>query len=201
MVQVNRDTKQRPKHGSSRPGGRTAAVREAVVSSVLELLAEGKVGLPVAELAQRAGVNRSTIHRRWPSRLELVRDALSVHTNQLAVPDTGRWPQDAELLVKEMLDFCVDPVEIGLNAAMASGADPELNQWVIDHWARRANDLAEPVRKAILRGELRTDTDPVALIHLMLGPIVMWSVLIRQNPPKTLVDNLLKQVLQIGSKA
>lgn len=199
MPDSKHNAEERPKHGTTRPGGRTAAVRKAVTRAVLQLLSEGKTELPAAELAQRAGVNRSTIHRRWPTRLDLVRDALSVHTSQIQVPDSGSWRRDAELLFQALTDFCADPVEMGLNAAMATAADPEFNRWIIDHWTQRANDLVAPVRKAISRGELSPDTDPVALINLILGPIVMWSVLSRQVPSASLSEQMLQQVLQIGT--
>ena len=50
----------------SRPGGRSARVRCEVMGAVVELLGEGGVeAVSVAEVARRAGVNPTSIYRRW----------------------------------------------------------------------------------------------------------------------------------------
>ncbi|TIC85533.1 TetR/AcrR family transcriptional regulator [Nocardioides sp. GY 10127] len=49
----------------SRPGGRSSRVREAVHAAVGELLAEGAERITFPVVAERAGVNPTTLYRRW----------------------------------------------------------------------------------------------------------------------------------------
>jgi AcrR family transcriptional regulator len=74
-----------------RPGGRSARVVAAVHSAVIELLAqESPDQLTVNQIAERAGVNPTSVYRRWGSLEALV---LDVEVGRLLarspVPDTG----------------------------------------------------------------------------------------------------------------
>ena len=67
----------KPLVGGRRPGGRSTRVVAAVMASTLETL--GRVGfarLRVEDVAARSGVNKTTIYRRWPEKLDLVRAAV-----------------------------------------------------------------------------------------------------------------------------
>ena len=56
---------------------RRADADEAILAATLELLAEaGVAGLSMDVLAQRAGVGKATIYRRWDSKEALILDAL-----------------------------------------------------------------------------------------------------------------------------
>ena len=70
----------------ARVGGRSARVVADVLRVTLELIGEhGFAGLRVEDVAARAGVNKTTIYRRWPTRADLVVAALI----ELATPPTG----------------------------------------------------------------------------------------------------------------
>src|SRR5262249_42882867 len=61
--------------GRARPGGRSARVRAAVLAATLELLAErGYEQMELPEVARRAGVNVTTVYRRWGSKARLARE-------------------------------------------------------------------------------------------------------------------------------
>src|SRR4029453_17126372 len=83
-----------------RPGGRSARVRSAVLGATLALLAErGFDGLELPEVAVRAGVNASTVYRRWGSKTRLVGEALLERARPLSpTPDTGALRTDRERL-------------------------------------------------------------------------------------------------------
>ena len=60
-----------------RPGGRTARIRAAVLEATVSALIEhGYDGLTMERIADRAGVNKTTLYRRWGSRAGLVVDAV-----------------------------------------------------------------------------------------------------------------------------
>ena len=64
---------------SSRPPGRPRdpEVDRSILKATIELLADdGFGGLSIEAVAARAGVGKTTVYRRWPSKTPLVVDAL-----------------------------------------------------------------------------------------------------------------------------
>ena len=74
-----------------RPGGRSARIRQAVLDAAFAELGEkGYGGLSIEAVALRSGVAKTTVYRRWPTRDELVADALDSRSDRNEpVPDTG----------------------------------------------------------------------------------------------------------------
>ena len=64
---------------------------QGVLSAVLQELSRvGYRGLRIEDVALRAGVNKTTVYRRWPTKIELVRAALVCDsTCRIPHPDTG----------------------------------------------------------------------------------------------------------------
>ena len=63
--------------GTLRPGGRTARTRDAVLAAVQAGLAQTRYSeLTVEQVAQRAGVAKTTVYRRWGSMEGLVLDLM-----------------------------------------------------------------------------------------------------------------------------
>ena len=60
-----------------RPGGRTARVTRAILdAAVEEVMAAGYDGFTFDGVAERAGVHRTSVYRRWPDKTALLVDAL-----------------------------------------------------------------------------------------------------------------------------
>src|SRR5690242_19998564 len=82
----------RPK---ARTGGRSARVVARVLGTTLKRLGhEGFSRLRIEEIAAQAGVNKTTIYRRWPTRAELVVAALTRHAAPPHVVETGHLEDD-----------------------------------------------------------------------------------------------------------
>ncbi|WP_182347022.1 TetR/AcrR family transcriptional regulator [Tomitella gaofuii] len=151
-----------------RPGGRSGRVREAVLRACLDMLAQGKVELPVAEVAERSGVNRATVYRWWPTATDLLADALSFHEAQRGdAPDTGSWVEDVRAFVTQFTSIAADPIERGFQATMISGRYPELNEELMAWSASFEPGWFAMVERAIDRGEVRPDVDPAMVVRLM----------------------------------
>ena len=82
--------------GTKRPGGRSADNLARIVGATGELLVEkGYARLSAEEVAERAGVHRSTVHRRFPTRAELVAHLMTTLARErVPVPDTGSLAGD-----------------------------------------------------------------------------------------------------------
>lgn len=188
-----------PTPGSVRPGGRTERVRQAVASAALALLRRGQIELSPALVAEEAGVGRSTVHRRWPTRAHLLREAHELHTANLRVPDTGSFESDIRQLARRLARFFSNPTEIALSSAMAAHTDPEFNDWQIEYWERNASELGRPFERAFERGELQDDIDVGILIEMLIGPMVTRTVVMKQDLPARFVKQLADHVIRAAT--
>jgi len=158
-----------------RTGGRSARVREAVLSAVLhELNVNGYGALSVEAIASRAGVNKTTIYRRWPTLDDLLVDALT-RWSEDAIPgaDTGSIETDLLTLGKELADqlnggIGRQIVAVVLTAGLRSPQLREATRRYFDQQAARATPL---VAQAIDRGELPANTDTNALLTTFRAPL------------------------------
>jgi AcrR family transcriptional regulator len=179
-----------------RPGGRGERIRTAVARAVLDLFAAGELGFSVADVADRAQVHRSTVYRRWPTRSDLLAEALTEHTSRLAVPDTGTWAGDVHALAAELAAFFSDPVEVAMNAALAAATDLEVTTAVLAHWTPIVDELTTPIARAIERGEVGHGTDPQLVLQLLIGPLLLQTVVMRTTPDPGYVRDLADLVVR-----
>ncbi len=71
---------------TKRPGGRSARVRDAVHGAAVALVAErGADQVTLPAVAQRAGVNSSTLYRRWGTLAALLAD-VAQHRGEVGAP-------------------------------------------------------------------------------------------------------------------
>jgi AcrR family transcriptional regulator len=158
-----------------RTGGRSARVREAVLSAVLhELNVNGYAALSIEAVASRAGVNKTTIYRRWPTLDDLLVDALTTWSED-AIPgaDTGSIETDLLTLGRELADqlnggIGRQIVAVVLTAGLRSPQLREATRRYFDQQAARATPL---VAQAIDRGELPANTDTNALLITFRAPL------------------------------
>src|SRR6202046_3041414 len=87
---------------TTRPGGRTARTATAVLAAAIEeLSARDCADISVESIAARAGVHKTTVYRRWGSKVEIIKQALiGAAGAHIQVPDTGRVNGDLLLLAR-----------------------------------------------------------------------------------------------------
>ena len=77
-----------PARAIGRP--RDARADRAILTATLQLMAErGVRDLRMDDVAERAGVGKATIYRRYGSKDELVSDAVATLVSDITIPDTG----------------------------------------------------------------------------------------------------------------
>jgi len=81
---------------AKRPGGRSERVKAAVFDAVGQLLDQGlRETMTIPQVAELAGVNPSSVYRRWGSMDVLLEQvAIEVLTAEEPVPDTGVFADD-----------------------------------------------------------------------------------------------------------
>ena len=185
-----------PRRERVRAGGRSEEVRRRVAQACLDLLAEGDAGFGPVDVARRSGVSRATIHRWWPTKTDLLREALSLHTRALAVPDTGAWATDVTTFARRLAAFFDDPVEVGQNALMASGAYPEYTAAVLDHYETMFDAWRDRVAQARQRGELADGVDADATLLTLASPLLLVPLLFRRRISRGEVARVTALVLR-----
>jgi AcrR family transcriptional regulator len=190
--------------GSQRPGGRTARVRAAVLTATLDELAEvGYDDLSIDAVAGRAGVHKTTVYRRWPTKPDLVLDATRQRGAQLVpVPDTGSFPRDLEALAQAVAASLATPADqrMSRNLIAASNASPTPDDHSVTFWAERMRLNGQIVERAIARGELPQNIDPNLVIEALLGPLFM-RLLMTGEPITADVASDIARLVAAGAPA
>lgn len=183
----------------SRPIGRGAKVRAAVHAATLaELVNKGYVALSVESVAQRAGVHKTTVYRRWKDRESLLTDALAEHmAMDIPVPDTGAIETDLRALARSLVQAFTSSAGQAILAAMFTGAAhlPEIaaaRRHVFDDRLSRAEPV---VMRAIERGELPGDTDPAELFKTLAAPIYLRLLITADLVDETTADQAVRVTL------
>ena len=164
-----------------RPGGRSARVRESVLVAVREqLAADGYSGLSPTKVAAAAGVDRVTVHRRWPTRARLVGDAMADYADaRVPVPDAGSLRADLRAIADAVATTLRDPATLRLAAALiaASTEDPELQPMLQTLWVTRLHGVSTVLERAAARGELERAPQPWTVIDHLVGPLYFRALL------------------------
>jgi AcrR family transcriptional regulator len=159
----------------TRPGGRTERTRIAVLQATLDELAErGYAALTVEAVADRAGIHKTTLYRRWRNAEGLVAAALLLGTEQeWQAPDTGTLEGDLASLTNELVHWFADPAVSALPTASVSAAfqSEQAADALRTFYADRHERCAGIVGRAIARGEAPSGTDPIEVVRAACAPI------------------------------
>jgi AcrR family transcriptional regulator len=163
---------------TGRRGGRPRSERaeKAIIEAALDLLAAepGLAGLSIEAVAARAGVGKTTIYRRWPSKDALILDALGAAKAPLPEPSGGSVRDDLVELALALTDERTSRYSRCFwNVAGGAEKHPEL-------YARYKRDIMEPRRDVVRRvlrrgvetGELRAGLDVEVAMSMLLGSLL-----------------------------
>jgi AcrR family transcriptional regulator len=179
---------------------RDPQVDRAILAATLELLGEdGFDGLSIEAVAARAGVGKTTVYRRWPSKIPLVVDALTA----MKAPTVSAVPDDMstrDALLRAMSGFAkpnegsAARVLAGLVDAMSRNA--ELAQAVRTVLvAERERGLVAVIERGKQRGEIRPDVDARVMVDLLGGPVVLRRLITGQPVNQRLTHTIVDLVL------
>lgn len=176
---------------------------EAMIHRVLEVtlqqLAEvGFERLSIPEIAEVAGVNKTSIYRRWATKAELVQAALGHSMDHLHdLPDTGQLATDLEAMVKLVRDFVTSSRGMGVvRTVFADGESVGLPQLMQSMWPESMQALPRVViERAFRRGELPADADVEMLLFTLAGAILHRVFVERRQVDDDFARRLVNLVL------
>ncbi|MEY9875572.1 AcrR family transcriptional regulator [Streptacidiphilus sp. MAP12-33] len=170
-----------------RTGGRSALVLASIRKAVEELVAEqGSDAVTVPMVAERAGVNHSSIYRRWGDARSMINDLATYRLPDRPLPDTGDLPADVTAWAQDVLAHYRSPV----NAALLRGGAATAGESESDCLRARRSEAATFAARpgAGFRGE--------DVVDKVIAPIIYRVIFLPWTLPdvdvRALVDDLCR---------
>ena len=166
--------------------------------ATMQLIAEHDVsGVSVDMIAEKTGVSKPTIYRRWPSRDDLIVAAMAVLEYPHIDPDTGSLRQDLTVLLEMLVEFLNRPdggkvYASFLNAAIRNPKLAALSREV----TRQARSQYEAViERAIARGDIKPDVGIEVLVDALISPFIYKRIAEDKPPRREDVGRILDLIL------
>jgi AcrR family transcriptional regulator len=178
-------------------------VRSAVLAATFEELADVGYGeFSIERVAERAGVNKTTVYRRWENKENLILEAmLDRADDRVAVADTGSLRSDLAALGKILVADLRDPAvqATARTAASISDRDSDIARASRRFWGTWLGLAGEIIGRAVRRGEA-APVDAELLLDAIAGPI-LFRLLLSDEPLDDPFVEHLAQLVSAGATA
>jgi AcrR family transcriptional regulator len=182
-----------------RPGGRTADVTARIQQAIVDLIVEGGVdACTFSAVAQRAGIERSTLYRRYPDRWDAIIDAFMVRAARDVMPDLGEsFADDLTSILLKLVEWLESPLGSALLAAAIELRRAHGGAFPRPYFDRRMEQLAPMFEAAIERGELRATVDRETLFASAAGPIYFRIFIAGGSADEDFVRNIVDSICRL----
>jgi AcrR family transcriptional regulator len=178
---------------------RSKELDASILSATLELASEvGINGMSMDDVAQRAGVSKASIYRRWPSKELLVIDALRSAMGPLDAVDTGDVGADLRAILGDLVQRFSSKERMNdvlPHLIEVSTHDPALRAELEAYTQLRRVPLRASLERGITRGELPADADLDTMIDALLGPIIYRRLLTGGSIDTAFIEGLMALVV------
>lgn len=178
----------------ARTGGRSTRVVEKVLEATAQELGRvGFVAMRVEDVAVLAGVNKTTIYRRWPTKMQLVTATMNGLVKTRVPEPTGDLRTD--LRASLLLPFVLTSSEQGLlRFILQERAVPEVAALAQGLRGQLRERRLAMVRAGVRRGQLRAGVNAGLVVDLLTAA-VQQALLFGETLSDRDVDRMLELVL------
>jgi AcrR family transcriptional regulator len=186
-----------PAAGAGRAGRRRSEQsRLAILNAAYELAGEiGYARLTIEGIAARAGTGKQTIYRWWPSKADVVLDALATKADlDIPIPDEGSYAADLRAFLMASFALGRQSTLIGILRALMAEAQIDEDFWRRFRAAflqRRRDALGVITGRARARGDLPPGLSPSTVADIVFGVIWYRILATRELPGRVLADELV----------
>lgn len=179
-------------------------LERAILKAVIDELAETSYdALTMEGVATRACTGKAAIYRRWPSKQELVLDAIHFAMPPMTdPPDTGSVRGDLLVLLGRMAESMSSSTGCAMQYVFSNlKRDPDISEAV---YARviepRQKMFVEALRRGAERGEVRPDA--VSRLVAEVGPSLIVQKFVTEGPPvrsetvEAIIDEVVMPMLR-----
>jgi AcrR family transcriptional regulator len=190
-------------HDSSRPperlDPRIIQTRNRVFAATLEIIAENGVQqATVDRIAERSGVGRSTIYRRWDSLPQLYLEAFAQIVRRTT--EHPRGDTETELLhyLEDYADRLSDPTYCSVLVALLDAAwrDPEIASIRERVVGGRTSRAAAILEAGISAGRIRPDIDLRDALEAIIAPFFFRRIVEQEAISRSDVERVHRTVLE-----
>jgi AcrR family transcriptional regulator len=184
------------------PSGRRAQElsRERMIlrAALEELALSDYGGMTMEAVAARAGVNKTTLYRKWETKAELIRAALEQVFKLFPIrPTAGDLRTDLLRIAHQVLDFSQSSEGQSLmRLRLLQQPEPELAEIAKGLHSTQLKKLSALFKAAIARRELGPDVDMPVLLDMLWGAVharvMMRGEAVDAATLEHMVDLLLK---------
>ena len=177
---------------------RPPPIDERVLEATRHLLAEvGFDATTMQAITEQSGVHASAVYRRWPSRIEIIEEAVFPGFESFIVPATGDLRRDLRRFIRVYLATFGEPAARaampGLLASYQSaGRDDTADKWL----AVSARPQFWDIVRAAPTELVDPAADPDDVFDVLLGAIIarvlVPTVVRRDRPMERLVDMTMR---------
>jgi len=179
---------------------RDARVDQSILDAALDLfLEDGFDTMSIESVAERAGVGKTTIYRRWQSKEELVVATIGTLYEGMDVPDTGDVRADLTTVVRHMHGL-IQNTKAGRALPRMAGelarGSPLGHAYMRTVLAPRLEAVGAALQRAEDRGDLRSDLDVEIAVASIVGPMMFLALTGRiANLDEELASRLVDQAI------
>jgi AcrR family transcriptional regulator len=172
-------------------------VEKVIDAALEELAAKGFSAMSIEEVADRAGVAKTTIYRRWPTKADLVLAAMhSIADDFILSGDTGSIRGDLIAMLKGFRDFATTARGASLIRMMQiEDVCAEVTKLALRIRKEKEMIPQEVVTRAIRRGELPRGTDAHLIVDTLFAAVQNMLLFQHQKCDDRKVAQLVDLVL------
>jgi len=177
---------------------RSAEADEAIRNATIAEFAErGYDGLRIEAVAERAGVAKTTLYRRFPCKADLVQHALSKHSEEVACPHSDSLEDDLFKLAVRLRDkFARDTLGRAIPALLdAAARHDDLRVIHRRFMAERRSSGLRRIGAAIDDGELPGDADSEMMLDQLSATVFFRSFVWKGDLGEEELRRLVARVL------
>ena len=179
---------------------REARADRAIITAALELMAEhGLHALRMDDVADRAGVGKATIYRRYRSKDQLVTDAVGALVSEIEIPDSGSTRDDLLALMRDAVELYSGSLAAKLMPTVVDemSRNAELATVARDRFLTgRRTALQAVFDRGVRRGDLRSDLDVSLALDVLAGPL-FYRLMVTGGPiDERLAENIVELILR-----
>lgn len=175
-------------------------VDQAILAAAIRMLADhGYDGLTMEGVASEAGVGKATLYRRWPSKIDLVLDAIRSMKPMVDIPDHGSVRADLIDLLQGAVSWGGDGDYTEVLSALMSELrrNSELATVYREQFlAPRRAESTMMIQRGIDRGEVRPDVDLELVLDMLIGTIVYRTTISGGELTEAVAERAVDQVLR-----
>jgi len=185
----------------SGPHRRGQYVLDTILDATLGLIAQRGYAFSIDEVAEAAGVHKSTIYRKWATKATLVGAAVQrLAAAEVPIPDGGDPLEDLRTLAVLVARSLRTPAgaQAIRSVVAAASEDPAVVDVAREFLGARYDAAVGLVNAAIAHGQIRSDVNPLLVWQAVVNPLHLRAVL-GEPAEDRIAEDLLALVLHGAS--